>query len=388
MMCASTSSRTDAVASAMTSAAALTRFERAALFVGIVEIPLQIDKYFAYHEYDGQLGAVAGLNFSMTTISLLALYGKWIVDASLHQRRQVLRTLFGIPMLLYLFCVLISTLSAAVPLLSLFDFALLVQAYLLYFFVANRVQTHEDVLFCVLVMATALLMQSLVIFFAEAIGMDDQIMSFGPLVLTVSEGRRHGGTMHSPVLTGSTMALLWLPVVAALRIIRNKSAWRFAALATTTGLLGILMTQTRGAILTSAVGAHGHWRRNAAPWMVAKMDDWGSGAAVCGQHLSIVFDVSEVRSVRRRRLGRRTRALVENCVGNNLCAARYGLWRGELSPGDAKGREPGRLSRRVVLHHSQQISAGLGGNRNCGPSGVSGDSRKWSSSRTFGMANP
>ena len=233
----------------------LSWLERAALFAGIVEIPLQIDKYFFFHEEESLVGAVAGLNVSITTFALLFLYGVWITDASLRQRRTMLRPIFGIPMLFYLAVVLLSAISAPLPIFSMFDLALLIQSYLLFYFIANRVQTRQDVLFCVLSLAAILFMQGVLMFGVAATGLSDEEYQVGPLVFNVQDGNRQAGTMYSPVLAGSTLALIWLPVAASLLFIRDKWLWRLATLATIVGLVAILMTQTRGAILTTFVGS-------------------------------------------------------------------------------------------------------------------------------------
>ena len=65
---------TEAVSSAHSETQRLSIFERLLLMAGIVEIPLQIDKYLMFHEYDSTFGALAGLNLSITTVSLIGLY--------------------------------------------------------------------------------------------------------------------------------------------------------------------------------------------------------------------------------------------------------------------------------------------------------------------------
>lgn len=232
----------------------LTWLERGALLVGIVEIPLQVDKYLGYREEDAALGAVAGLNISSTTLALVILYGIWLLDFGTHRPRLSMRPLFGIPMLVYLASVLLSMLSASVKFLTLCDFFLLSQAYLLFFFLANRLQTRGDIVFIVMALGATILTQAGLIFLAAVLRLDNTEVSIGPLNLAVHEGRRHCGTMHSPVLAGSTLALIWLPVATSSLFIRNRWLWAFALLATVSGLIAILLTQTRGAILTSVVG--------------------------------------------------------------------------------------------------------------------------------------
>lgn len=239
---------------ASTVSAGLSWPERACLAVGIFEIPLQIDKYFMFHEPDAMLGAVGGINVSITTLMLAALYTMWMVQWSVH-RTTTGRLILGVPMLCYLCSVLLSSLSSTLPWLSIFDFVLLAQAYLLFFYIANRVRTRFDLVFCLLALAATLLMQAVIIFGLAALRIDHQEIELGPLVLTVWEGMRHGGTMQSPVLAGSTMALIWLPVAVLVICHIKPWAWRIALLATAMGLLAILLTQTRGAIVTSAVGS-------------------------------------------------------------------------------------------------------------------------------------
>lgn len=241
-------------AAASVPACRLSIVERLTLLVGITEIPLQVDKYFMWHDADAAMGAVGGFNVSLTTLALVALYLIWIFDRSLKRPRLLLPPLIGIPMVVYVATVMLSVLSASVPMLAYFDLWNVLQAYLLFFYIANRVQTDEDVLFILVALGAILVMQAGVIFLASAIGMDDEERAFGPLLVRVDEGRRHGGTMHSPVLAGSTLALVWLPVASSLMIVRNRWVWRFLAIATAVGMLAILLTQTRGALLTSVIG--------------------------------------------------------------------------------------------------------------------------------------
>ncbi|WP_197172279.1 O-antigen ligase family protein [Novipirellula aureliae] len=228
--------------------------ERLALLVAIIEIPLQLDKFFFFHESDSLLGAVGGLSISLTTLSLIFLYGVWAANTALHRSRLAYRCIFGYPMIVYLTIVLASAMWATKPALSLFDFAVLVHAYLLFFYVANRLQTHSDVQFILFGFALTMAIQSGLIFYAGFLGIETERYDLGPITLTVNEGQRHGGTMHSPVLAGSTLAMLWLPVLASLTVLKEKRSWCFAFVAVVMGVVAIFLTQTRGAILTSVVG--------------------------------------------------------------------------------------------------------------------------------------
>lgn len=235
----------------------LSAFERLCLLVGIVEIPLQLDKYFMFHEHDASLGAVGGLNVSLTTLAIAILYWLWLGGAAIQRQGFHLRFNFGVPMLIYILAVAVSTASASVPMLSIFDVFLLAQAYLLFFYLANRVQHRSDLLFCITCLAITILTQSFFIFGLAAMGESavGQVYQIGPIDLAVWEDGRPTGTMNSAVLAGSTLAIMWLPCTTISVVDASKNVKMICGFAIVFGLLAIFLTQTRGAILSSALGA-------------------------------------------------------------------------------------------------------------------------------------
>src|SRR6056297_1916409 len=115
--------------SSLTAQHALRWHERIFLAIGIFEIPLQIDTYLMFREQDAMLGAVGGINISMTTICFAYLYLIWFTSAAVSRRRRLTKPLFGLPMIVYITLVALSALAATVPILALFDLILLLQAY-------------------------------------------------------------------------------------------------------------------------------------------------------------------------------------------------------------------------------------------------------------------
>ena len=232
-------------------------FEKAFLFVGILEIPLQLDKYFLYSDPDAALGAVAGINVSVTTFCLVCLYILWAVWPSSNDRKVRGDWVVGLPMIFYIGIVGLSTFAAQTKLLSLFDFVLLAQSFALFFYIANRVRTREDFKFLLGVFFVTALVQSFIIIGQKAIGESfyGQRVDIGPLALMVWEDGRPCSSMHSPVLAGSFLSLIWLPALAVLTTL-EKGWLKYLAIAMVVfGGLAILITQTRGAILTAVVGA-------------------------------------------------------------------------------------------------------------------------------------
>lgn len=237
--------------------ARLSGLERVCLMVGIVEIPLQMDKYFMFHEHDASLGAVAGFNVSITTLAIAALYWVWLTKSTTTRCNIWDRFNFGGPMLFYLTTVGVSVFSATLPILSLFDLFLLTQAYLLFIYLANRIRFREDLYFCFVCLSLTLLLQSFFIIGLYAMGdaAVGRAFDVGPIVLSVWDDGRPTGSMQSAVLAGSTLAIMWLPV-SAVTFSRVDNATLFACFsAMVLGLLAIMLTQTRGAILSSMLGA-------------------------------------------------------------------------------------------------------------------------------------
>ena len=99
---------------ARSAAARLSLLERGALAVGIFEIPLQLDKYIGRQDVHGELGAVAGLNISLTLFSLIFLYFVWFASGSLRTAGKVKRWTIGIPMIIYISLIGLSVVTAEV----------------------------------------------------------------------------------------------------------------------------------------------------------------------------------------------------------------------------------------------------------------------------------
>ncbi len=245
-----------AVSTARCETARLTWFERGTLAVGIWEIPLQLDKYLMFRESDSELGALAGINISVTTVALVILYTAWLFRAAAHRARNRQPVILGIPMLAYVAFVALSILAASVPILAVFDLFLLVQAYALFFYLANRIHDRYDLVFCLMVLVVTLLTQSILVFGLAALGASahGQRYDFGPLSLSVWADGRVAGTLVSAVVCGSVMAFLWVPTLALTLTLKHRHLWLLAFVTTGAGLLAVILTQTRGAILNIAIG--------------------------------------------------------------------------------------------------------------------------------------
>ncbi|MBX3439314.1 MAG: O-antigen ligase family protein [Planctomycetaceae bacterium] len=231
-----------------------TLLQRLLIAIAILEIPLQIDTYLFYHEWDAEFGALGGINVSMTTLALIALYGLWLVETALTSRQLPRRITWGVPLLLYIGVVSLSAVVAEKWILTFFEVTLLVQAYLLFFYVANRVTTKGDVTFLIGLFAVSLAVQGFIIGGTFRLGGPREI-GLGPMAISISPEGRPCGTISSPVLAGSFLALLFMPVGCLVTVPVRRRLQVLGFLGATLGALGIVLTQTRGAIITMTVAS-------------------------------------------------------------------------------------------------------------------------------------
>jgi O-antigen ligase len=233
----------------------LTSLERVLLLSGLVEIPLGVDKYLLYQEEHAALGAIGGFILSITLLCLIGLYVIWFIGRS----KRVLapqRPIFGIPLAIYICSVAISIFSAENRSLALCELFLLTQSYALFFYLANRIRDYEDIVFVICCFGFALLLQGGVMIGLKALGsaMWGHEVNFGPITFSVSSEGRTEGTLHSPVVAGSMMALMFLVPLPLFLATPSRHVRWFLGCSLAIGLVGLMFTQTRGAILAAILG--------------------------------------------------------------------------------------------------------------------------------------
>src|SRR2546430_5522089 len=149
---------------------------RILLAIVILDIPFQFGTHLFYREEDAALGALGGLSISATTIALAGLYVSWFIRSQANRNSQARLSLnINVPLLLYLAITAISVGVAQDVSLSLFEVFLLLEACLVYFYVASNVRTRQDVLFVVSLLLIACLLESLAMIVLKFTGMPSTI---------------------------------------------------------------------------------------------------------------------------------------------------------------------------------------------------------------------
>ena len=242
--------------------------QRLLLAIIILEIPIQIDGYLFYQKADAAYGALGGLNISIATICLAILYIAWILETVWHKNHDAPPVRASLPAVFYVAAVAASAVLAYDRKLVIFDFFLLVQAFLLYVYVGNRTRTREDVVFLVTMFSVALLVEAALVVGIWFVGHN---MSIGILHLVV-DGSRSAGSFGSPNSAGSFLALMLVPSASVWFMPVER--WRkvLATSAVSLGTVALVLTQSRGAWIAFVVASvflfAVAWRRG---WISAKL---------------------------------------------------------------------------------------------------------------------
>jgi O-antigen ligase len=173
------------------------------LAVVILDIPFEFGTHLYYREREAALGALGGLSISATTLALSGLYLSWFIRSQAKKTSEASPSLhINLPLLLYLVITAVSVGVAQDVSLSLFEVTLLLEASLVYFYVANNVRSRQDVVYVVSLLMIACLLVSLANIVLQFTGMPSTIWGAPTQIQIEADPRqsfmRVGGTIGSP----------------------------------------------------------------------------------------------------------------------------------------------------------------------------------------------
>jgi putative inorganic carbon (HCO3(-)) transporter len=231
---------------------------RILLAVVILDIPFEFGTHLYYRERDAALGALGGLSISATTLALAGLYLSWFIRSQVRRSSVASPSLnISLPLLLYFG---ITTLSVAVAQdvsLSLFEVFLLLEACLVYFYVANNVRTRQDVLFVMSLFLIACLLESLVMILLRFTGMPPTIWGIPSHVRVDTDVKesfvRIGGTVGAPNFAAAYLSIS-LASAAGLLFTNLGRAYKWLAIAVMGfGGVALILTFSRGGWMALAL---------------------------------------------------------------------------------------------------------------------------------------
>ncbi len=223
------------------------------LLLGVIllDIPFQLDFYFAHREEIAQLGTLGGINISVTTIALLGLYALWFIEG-LAQNND--RARFSLrdsqPFLWYLFFTACSVLVARDATLSFFEIFLLLQMLLLQVYIACTVRTRQEVVFIVSLLIVGIILESLVIiqvwYTGEVFAIAGISTRMNIDANIATQVLRPYGTLGSPNYAAAYLGLV-LSLIASVFFTQLSRGYKtVAALAVGLGGVALLATFSRG----------------------------------------------------------------------------------------------------------------------------------------------
>ena len=231
--------------------------KRLLLAIVIVGVPLHIEVNFGYREDLGELGAIAGLSVSATTVALAGLYAMWLAEL-LAKRGDPPRPRIrpAVSLIAFTGFTALSLLVARDRTLSAFELFMLVEMLLLFIYVASTVRSVEDVRFVAAMLLVALLVESLLVVAVFVTGAD---VNFAGVSASAEEdgvvpgSSRAVGTFGSPNTVGIFLSLLLAPAVTML--VAPLGAWvrRLAFLGFSFGTVALILTFSRGGWLAFAI---------------------------------------------------------------------------------------------------------------------------------------
>lgn len=220
------------------------------LAVLILDIPLQLDIHLYYRQDAADLGSLGGLPVSLTTFSLIGLYGLWLSGSAVRRNQPLPKWLsMSLPAGLYVFFVGLSLLTAYDKTLALFEFVLVLQLLLIYIYILGTVRTRDDVLYIVSLLLVALIFESIIIVALRFAGSTVKIAGITGRVYDT----RVSGTVGSPNNAGAYIVLS-LGAATGLLMARVSKAYTWLAmLAFAGGAVALVFTLSRGGWLAFAV---------------------------------------------------------------------------------------------------------------------------------------
>lgn len=249
-----------AAVGALATAAAVVAFggvRRVVLAAIVLDTTLQVDTYLGYRADVGDLGAVGGLNASLTTLGLAALYGLWLAEA-LARPRAAPRPRWAAAWAgaAYVAAIAIASPFATDLALAFFELWLLLQMLLLFVVLTAGPPRRDDLLFVVAVLLASVVVQGAV---TVVSGVTHATFDVAGVSNAVDASYRNGavwrtgGTIGSPNAAAGFFAML-LPPAAAIVLTQRRSwlTW-LATSSLVVGLAGLVVTRSRGGWAATAL---------------------------------------------------------------------------------------------------------------------------------------
>ncbi len=236
------------------------------LAVILLELPLPLDVYLFYNEEYASLGAIGGMNISVTTLALAVLYALWLGDVVVIRRggdragRFVRAT---VPLLAYVTLVVASILPAENRALAVNEVVMLFQVLLLYLYLFHAIWSWPDLRFVISLLLVGLIVESTIMLVLPLVG-ENFTVAFVNARLDEETGRV-AGTIGSSNTAGAYLSVM-MALAMGVVLSSQRGLLRATAMAgLTLGGVAIILTGSRGGwiglILAAVILCVCAWRR-------------------------------------------------------------------------------------------------------------------------------
>ena len=222
------------------------------LAVVILDIPIELGTYLFYQPVQAALGALKGLSISATTLALAGLYASWFIRTLANRTPRVRPRLHtNLALVFFLIVTSLSVFAAQDNALALFDVYLLLEACLIYFYVANNLRTRQEVLLAVALLLGGCLLESVVILVMKFTVTASTTWDYPIHIIAenfTGDGRmRIGGTIGVPNVAGAYLSVMLAAAAGVLFTDLGKMYKWLAAAVLGVGGVALIFTYSRGA---------------------------------------------------------------------------------------------------------------------------------------------
>ena len=232
--------------------------QKVLLFLILLDIPLQLDVSLGYIWQLEYTGTINGYIISLTTICIVILYLMWGFELLAREDSSPLTIIFPDKYLtLYLAISCFSIIIADLRKVATFEFFILIQIFLLYFYLINVLRDRENVVFIIAALLVGLVFESGIIILIRILGQEFSIPGIMASVYGAAaspEGaNRIAGTLTSANSAASYISLLLVPAISLIFTSLNLPYKLLGCLAAVLGSVALLLTGSRGGWLAASI---------------------------------------------------------------------------------------------------------------------------------------
>lgn len=224
---------------------------RGLLAIAVASLPFQMGISLAHDSAASEIGALGGMDVSVTTLAVVGLWTLWLIDRSVTADGPSIELRALAPFGVFVLVVALAALWARDVGLATNELFLLVESFLLGVYVAvwSRADSERSFVFGCLIASGAL--QAAAVVLARVTGAVPGVR----VDVTLGSGApRYGGTIGSPNAAGSFFAVILVLCLAVALTADRGWTKRIGIAAGPVVLVALVLTKSRGGWTGAAVG--------------------------------------------------------------------------------------------------------------------------------------